>query len=358
MTTPPIRVLIVDDSPFIQQMLYEWFQQDPQLEVVDVAGDPHEAREKIKATNPDVITLDVEMPHMDGVTFLEKLMRLRPMPVVMVSTLTTHGADMTLRALELGAVDYVGKPGTDASVDWKQTLQALSEKVKIAAQAQIHSSLSEITANSQVVGNDAPLSTGCQIIGIGASTGGVEALHTVLSQLPLNMPPIVVVQHMIAAFTKAFSGRLDSVCRLKVLEAQHQQKLLPGHVYIAPGDRHLRITKQEHSQQFWSKIGDDQPVSGHCPSVDVLFDSLVQQAGANAIGIILTGMGKDGVSGLTKMRRTGAMTLGQDEKSCVVYGMPRAAYEAGAIMKQVSLTNMATELVNACKNQPGKAVAS
>jgi two-component system chemotaxis response regulator CheB len=341
-TTRPIRVLVVDDSALIRQMLTEILVGDREIEVVGAAPDPIIAREKIKALNPDVITLDIEMPRMDGLSFLEKLMALRPTPVVVVSTLTQKGADAALRALELGAVDYVAKP----LVDIRQGVSALGAeliaKVKTAAVARISARDRRESAKKLAV-FDHRLSTQGLVVAIGASTGGVEALQQVLTALPANIPGTLITQHMPPGFTASFAKRLDARCAMTVSEATDGARVMPGHVYIAPGNRHLELARS--GAHYFCRLHDDVPVSGHRPSVDVLFASFAAHAGKNAVGVILTGMGSDGAAGLLKMRQAGARTLGQDESSCLVYGMPRAAKLVGAVEDEFPLAKIPQEIL-------------
>lgn len=340
-----IRVIVVDDSQFIREMFKTILNSDPGIEVVATADDPLDAREKIKLHNPEVITLDIEMPKMDGIEFLQKIMALRPMPVVMASTLTQKGADITLRALELGAVDCIGKPSDMYNGD--HFAIELIRKVKNAATA-------NIKAHSRQTSDSIPATTRIPytgdvtrpLIAIGSSTGGVEALREVLTRLPANCPPIVITQHMPAAFTKSFAERLNKICALTLQESTHGAVLKPGNAYIAFGGAHLLIAKQAGKYVCQHTDGDN--VSGHKPSVDVLFDSVATAAGDHAVGAILTGMGKDGAQGLLKMRQAGAFTLGESEASCVVYGMPRAAFELGAIKRQCHLRDMASEILKSC----------
>lgn len=342
-STKCIRVLIVDDSALIRQMLTEILVGDREIEVVGAAPDPIIAREKIKALNPDVITLDIEMPRMDGLSFLEKLMALRPTPVVVVSTLTQKGADAALRALELGAVDYVAKP----LLDIRQGLSALGEeliaKVKTAAAARISARDGRDSSRKPVV-FDHRLSTEGRLVAIGASTGGVEALQQLLSALPANVPGTLITQHMPPGFTASFAKRLDARCAMTVCEAIDGARVMAGHVYIAPGNRHLELARS--GAHYFCRLHDDLPVSGHRPSVDVLFESFAANAGKNAIGVILTGMGSDGAAGLLKMRQAGARTLGQDEPSCLIYGMPKVAKLLGAVEGEFPLSKIPQEIVS------------
>ncbi|MDY0959586.1 chemotaxis response regulator protein-glutamate methylesterase [Sphingomonas sp. CFBP8993] len=335
-----IRTLIVDDSPTMRALIAGMLSRDPDIEVVGAANGPHQAREMIKALDPDVITLDVEMPDMNGLDFLERVMRLRPMPVVMLSTLTQAGADTTIRALELGAVECCAKPAAGC-VD-----RNLVASVKAAA------------GSRRVRLNDAPAAAPVpsvhfeprakSLIAIGASTGGVEALIQVLSGFPANCPPTVIVQHMPATFTTSFAARLDRLSQPTVAEARHGQPLLPGHVYLAPGGtHHLEIGGSEG--QYRARLIPDDPTSGHRPSVDRLFQSVAKVAGPHAVGAILTGMGRDGAQGLLAMRGQGGFTIGQDKESCVVYGMPGVAQEIGAVARQLTLTRIGPALIDRCR---------
>lgn len=338
------RVLIVDDSALMRQLLSTLLAADPEIEVVGTAPDPFVAREKIKELNPDVVTLDVEMPHMDGVTFLRKIMTLRPMPVVMISTLTQAGAEITLEALEIGAVDFVAKPTSDIAAAMNSLGGELQTKVKAAARTRIGARRAA-SAPAQPRRERLNRSTG-KIVAVGASTGGVEALKTLLMGLPPDCPPIIITQHMPPRFTTAFAQRLDRECPMAVSEAAHNMPIEAGHAYIAPGSHHLELARA--SGKFVCALHEEAPVSGHRPSVDVLFRSVAKIAGASAIGVILTGMGKDGAEGMLDMRKAGAITLGQDEDSSLIYGMPRVAFERGAVMRQHALNHMAEAILNAC----------
>jgi two-component system chemotaxis response regulator CheB len=332
-----VRVLIVDDSATMRSLIATVLQRDPEIEVVGEAGDPLEAREAIKKLNPDVITLDVEMPNMNGIDFLEKIMRLRPMPVVMVSTLTVRGAEATMEALELGAIDCVAKPSTGGL----EGFQDLPFKVKAAAKAKVKPLRAPGAAKPPVLDH----TPDDRVIAIGSSTGGVEALIAILTRFPANCPPTVITQHMPATFTKSFSERLDRLCAPKVTEAHDGALLENGRIYIAPGgEHHMEIGG---SSQLRCRLSGGPPVNGHRPSVDVLFRSVAKSAGARAVGAILTGMGRDGADGLLAMRRAGAHTFGQDEASSVVYGMPKVAFEIGAVERQAPLDRLAAELLKA-----------
>jgi len=341
----PVRVLIVDDSAVIRQLLSMLLSADPEIEVVGTANDPYIARDRIKALNPDVITLDVEMPHMDGVTFLRKIMALRPMPVVMISTLTQAGAETTLEALEVGAVDFIAKPTHDVANALAALAGELQAKVKSAAHARI--GVHRVPAAARLPRRERSLSSSERIIAIGASTGGVEALKSLLMDMPAECPPILITQHMPPRFTAAFAERLNRECPMAVSEATHNEVVEPNHVYIAPGSHHLELVRS--SGQYRCRLDDGPTVSGHRPSVDVLFQSVARIAGKAAVGVILTGMGKDGANGLLDMRSAGAVTLGQDMASSLIYGMPRAAFERGAVMHQFPLSHMADAILDACE---------
>lgn len=330
--TGKVRVLVVDDSATIRGIITRVLSADPGIEVVGQAGDPIEARTAIKDLNPDVITLDVEMPKMNGIEFLEKIMRLRPMPVIMVSTLTQAGAAISIEALELGAFDCVGKPEFDG----------LPEKVKAAARARVRPKGDRPPATRRT-GDYRPSS---KILAIGSSTGGVEALLTLLSTFPENCPATVITQHMPPTFTASFAARLDRVCLPKVQEATDGAPIMPGHIYIAPGGTaHLEV---RGGLQPRCGLREGPPVSGHRPSVDALFNSVAEIFGRRAVGVILTGMGRDGAQGLMRLRQMGASTLGQDEASCVVYGMPKAAFEMGAVERQLPLGAIGGAALDLC----------
>jgi two-component system chemotaxis response regulator CheB len=334
-----IGVLIVDDSATMRGLIAAALKRDPEIEVLGFANDPIEAREQIKKLNPDVVTLDIEMPKMNGLDFLEKIMRLRPTPVVMVSTLTQSGANVTLEALELGAVDCVGKPV--GGVTAQEAFAELTLKVKAAAKARVK----PYNGPAAPVERDRDYRASDVILAIGSSTGGVEALMTILATFPETCPPTVITQHMPATFTKSFAARLDRISGATVTEAKDGDRLQQGHVYIAPGgDMHMEVTSSSHPV---IRLRAGEPVNGHRPSVDVLFDS-VAKLNRPSVGVILTGMGRDGAAGLLAMRKAGARTLGQDESSCVVYGMPRVAFEMGGVEKQVGLTRMGPAILNLC----------
>jgi two-component system chemotaxis response regulator CheB len=354
------KVLIVDDSALVRQLLTEILNSASGLEVVGSASDPYVAREKIKKLNPDVITLDVEMPRMDGITFLSNLMRLRPLPVVMISTLTEQGADVTLQALELGAVDFVSKPKLDLSQEIQGYAEEIIEKVTVAAGARVRPLEKRVAAR---VGGSVPSAvtekhsadvvlakvsgkrhfrTTDRIIGIGASTGGTEAIKDVLRELPPDMPGIVISQHIPEAFSKAFAERVNTLSKLTVQEAVDGQQVLPGHAYIAPGNRHLIVERD--GARYICRLNDGEPVNRHKPSVDVMFRSLAQNAGPNAIGVMLTGMGADGAEGMGEMKQAGASNLAQDEKSSVVWGMPGEVVKRGYADEVLSLHKIPARL--------------
>jgi two-component system, chemotaxis family, protein-glutamate methylesterase/glutaminase len=340
----PVRVLIVDDSAVMRQLLSSLLSDDPEIEVVGTAGDPHIARERIKALNPDVVTLDVEMPHMDGLTFLRKIMTLRPMPVVMVSTLTQGGADTTLEALEIGAVDFIAKPSEDLVNGLADLAEELQRKVKAAAGVRV--GVRGAAAASQMQRPQRSQHRAGKFVFVGASTGGVEALKALLTGLPADCPPTLITQHMPPKFTTGFAERLNRQCPPTVSEAANDDPVEPGHVYIAPGSHHLEIVRV--GSRHICRLSEGAPVSGHRPSVDVLFRSAARVCGKSAVGAILTGMGKDGAEGLLEMRSAGGVTFGQDEESALIYGMPRAAFERGAVMQQCSLAHMADAILDAC----------
>lgn len=326
MTAAKIRALVVDDSALMRAMIPSLLQKSPEIEVVGTAANPILARQSIKDLNPDVITLDVEMPKMDGLSFLEKIMTLRPTPVVMVSSLTQAGANATLRALELGAVDFVAKPLVDIEKNLEGLAGELIDKVKTAARAQIRA-----IPKNRPVKRAEPISFEATetIVAMGASTGGVETLGRIIEALPANAPGIVIAQHMPKAFTHSFAERLNNRSQVSVAEAEAGRRILPGHVFIAPGDFHLKVKRS--GADYICKLDDGPLVCGHKPSVDVLFSSVAKACGDGSIGVILTGMGKDGAAGLLEMREAGAATYAQDEATSLVWGMPKAAYEAGAV---------------------------
>jgi two-component system, chemotaxis family, protein-glutamate methylesterase/glutaminase len=348
----PARVLIIDDSALVREMLTGILSADPDLEVVGTAPDPIIARDKIKALNPDVLTLDVEMPRMNGIDFLERLMRMRPMPVVMISTLTQDGADTTLRALELGAVDYVAKPTQRLSESFDALKLEICTKVKTAAAARVRGMQAARPAASTAAPAGDPARFGhLDIVAIGASTGGVEAIGEILASVPADAPGIVVVQHLPANFTGRFAARLDASLALKVVEAADGAVILPGTVHVGRGGQHLEVARDGAGRPM-CRLVDGPAESGHLPSIDRLFRSLVP-FGRRAAGVILTGMGRDGVLGLKAMRDAGALTIAQDAATSVVYGMPRAAAEAGAARLELPLSRIATAMLEPDKTPDG-----
>ena len=342
MASNKIKVLCVDDSALIRDLLREIINSQPDMEVVAVAPDPLVARDLIKRHNPDVLTLDVEMPRMDGLDFLERLMRLRPMPVLMVSSLTQSGSEITLRALELGALDFVAKPALGIRSGMLEYANDIAEKIRAAAKSRPRQARQAQSAPR--VALKAPLKSSEKLIIIGASTGGTEAIRAVLEPLPANSPAILIAQHMPGGFTRSFAERLDRLCQLTVKEASDGERVLPGHVYIAPGGVHLKLVRS--GANYVARLDESPPVNRHRPSVDVLFESAAAQAGRNAIGVILTGMGKDGAAGLLQMREAGSPTLAQDEASCVVFGMPREAIAVGGAAEVVSLDDIPERLMS------------
>jgi two-component system, chemotaxis family, protein-glutamate methylesterase/glutaminase len=336
----PVRVVVVDDSATMRGFIKTALERDPSIQVVGQAADALEARQAIKALNPDVITLDVEMPDMNGIEFLDKIMRLRPMPVIMVSSLTTRGGDATIRALEIGAVDCVAKPGPGH----ERAFENLPGIVKMAAGAFVRPGGSQRPPPSPFRDSSHYVHDG-RLVAIGASTGGVEALISVLREFPVNCPPTVIVQHMPANFTRSLAQRLDRLCAPSVSEAFDGAELAQGQVYLAPGGHaHLEIGG---ARSLRCRLRAGEAVNGHRPSVDALFASVSKAAGEKAIGLILTGMGRDGAAGLLAMRNAGARTLGQNEASSVVYGMPKAAFECGAVERQLPLARLGHELMAA-----------
>jgi two-component system, chemotaxis family, protein-glutamate methylesterase/glutaminase len=349
-----IRVLVVDDSALVRRILVEILTSAADIEVVGTANDPFMARERIKETNPDVLTLDVEMPRMDGLTFLQNLMRLRPMPVVMISSLTERGAETTLKALELGAVDFVSKPKVDVAGTLGEFAAEILTKIRTAAVARVvgraapigtavpprHSADAILPA---AAGARRPSRTRDRIVAIGSSTGGTEAIRTVLGGLPADCPAVVIAQHIPAAFSAPFTRRMDSLAAMSVIEPVDGQQIKPGHVYIAPGGKHLLVERD--AARYLCRLNDGPPVNRHRPSVDVLFRSVAQNVGANAVGVILTGMGDDGARGLKEMRDAGAATLAQDEASSVVWGMPGAAVKLGGVGDILPLDRVAEAIM-------------
>ena len=350
------RVVVVDDSALVRSLLAAIINRQADMECVGTAADPLIAREMIRTLNPDVITLDVEMPRMDGIDFLGKLMRLRPMPVVMVSTLTERGADVTLRALELGAIDFVAKPKVGVADGLRLLADDIADKVRVASLAQLRRPAAPAVAKA----GDQPatpvnaigrLSTE-KLVFIGASTGGTEATREVLMNLPPDCPAVLITQHMPAGFTKSYAARLDGLCRIRVAEARDGERILPGHAYIAPGGTaHLSVERS--GANYIARIVEGEPVNRHRPSVEVLFKSAARVAGPNAVGIMLTGMGADGAAAMKEMRDVGAHNLVQDEASCVVFGMPREAIAAGAAHEVLPLAQIAPRLIERLRSSAG-----
>jgi two-component system chemotaxis response regulator CheB len=356
------RVVVVDDSALVRGLLTEIIDRQPDMCCVGSAADPLVAREMIRNLNPDVITLDIEMPRMDGLDFLSRLMRLRPMPVVMVSTLTERGADVTLKALELGAVDFVAKPKIGVADGLRQLGADITDKIRTAARARV-SRLATAPAAS-AAGGAAPaarpspmaslgrLSTE-KIIFLGASTGGTEATREVLAELPADCPAVMITQHMPPGFTKSYAARLDGLCRIRVAEARDGERVLPGHAYIAPGGFHLSVERS--GANYVARVQDGEPVNRHKPSVEVLFDSAARVVGRNALGVMLTGMGADGAGAMKTMRDAGSFNLVQDEASCVVFGMPREAIAHGAAHEVLPLNRIAPRLLEWLRTHAGVA---
>lgn len=347
MSTKKIKVLCVDDSALIRSVMTEIINSQPDMTVVGTAADPLVARDLIKATNPDVLTLDVEMPRMDGLEFLEKLMRLRPMPVVMVSSLTERGSEIALRALELGAIDFVTKPRLGVRDGLLNYTELIAGKIRAAACARVAAARPTAARPADAPQESllrSPLLSTEKLIIIGASTGGTEAIREVLQPLPPDSPAVLIAQHMPGGFTKSFAQRLDSLSRIHVKEAEHGERVLPGYAYIAPGGFHMSLARS--GANYVAHLDQEPPVNRHRPSIDVLFDSAAKHAGKNAIGMILTGMGKDGAEGLLRMRKAGAHTLAQDEASCVVFGMPREAIAIGAADEVAPLGEMCRRVLN------------
>ncbi len=368
------RVVVVDDSALVRSLLAEIINRQVDMECIGAASDPLVAREMIRNLNPDVITLDVEMPRMDGIDFLSKLMRLRPMPVVMVSTLTERGADTTLRALELGAIDFVAKPKIGVADGLKRLADDITDKIRIASKAHLRrlpaavpaptagTSTGPAAAGATAVPRAAPparpvggspvgrLSTE-KIIFIGASTGGTEATKELLMHLPPDSPAVVITQHMPPGFTKSYAARLDGLCRIRVAEARDGERILPGHAYIAPGGLHLSVERS--GANYIARVQDGEPVNRHKPSVEVLFKSAARVVGPNAVGVMLTGMGADGARAMREMLDAGSVNYVQDEATCVVFGMPREAIAAGAATEVLPLTQIAPRLLEKLRSTGG-----
>jgi two-component system chemotaxis response regulator CheB len=338
----PIKVLIVDDSALMRQLLTQIFNSDPELQVVGTAADPFAAREKIIALNPDVLTLDVEMPKMDGLTFLAKLMKGHPMPVVMISSLTTQSAEVTLRALSLGAVDYVAKPKLDISSSTVEKADEITAKIKAAARARVRRPAPAATPATEP-GKTYDFAATHKVVAVGASTGGTEALKHLLSPLPADFPGLVIVQHMPEAFTGQFAKRLDSLCRISVREARDGDRILPGHALLAPGGSHMAVVRK--GAEYAVHVYRGERVNRHMPSVDVLFSSCAHHLGRNSVGVILTGMGADGARGMLEMKRAGSVNFAQDESTSVVFGMPREAINLSAVDQVLPLNQIPGSLV-------------
>ncbi|HNW93106.1 MAG TPA: chemotaxis response regulator protein-glutamate methylesterase [bacterium] len=337
-----VRVLIVDDSAVVRRLLSEGLARDPEIEVVGTAPDPIVARDKIVLLEPDVITLDIEMPRMDGLTFLEKLMRAKPMPVVIISSLSQQGGATALKAMDLGAVEVIAKPAADVSTALPEMMLMLADKIKAAARARVERRLTARTGAAIT----ATIKTTDRILALGASTGGTEALNSVLSRLPATTPATVIVQHMPAYFTTSFAERLNRNSAMEVREAKDGDTLYQGLALLAPGNFHMLL--RQSGARFYVEVKDGPLVCRQRPAVDVLFKSVARSAGINAVGVIMTGMGNDGAAGLKAMRDAGARTIGQDEASCVVYGMPKQAYEAGGVEIVASLNDIPDAIIRCC----------
>jgi two-component system, chemotaxis family, protein-glutamate methylesterase/glutaminase len=353
-----IKVVVVDDSALVRSLLTEIINKQTDMVCIGAANDPLAAREMIRELNPDVITLDVEMPKMDGLEFLSRLMRLRPMPVVMVSTLTEQGADITMRALEMGAVDFVAKPRIGVSTGLRELGDEIVEKIRIASKARVSRHVSTPAAPAASGDTSAPvarvmnrLASTEKIICVGASTGGTEAIKEILVQLPSDSPAIVITQHMPAGFTTSFAARLDSLCKIRVSEARDGERILPGHAYIAPGGKQFQIERS--GANYVAVVDDSPPVNRHKPSVEVLFKSCARVLGPNAIGVMLTGMGGDGATAMREMRDAGSYNIVQDEASCIVFGMPKMAIQAGAAHEVLPLTRIAQALMDRINSTGG-----
>lgn len=361
-----IKVIVVDDSALVRSLLTEIINRQPDMVCIGAANDPLIAREMIRELNPDVITLDVEMPRMDGLDFLSRLMRLRPMPVVMISTLTERGAEVTMKALELGAVDFVAKPRIGVADGLQGLAEPIVEKIRIAAKAHVrrHAQASNApsapAATSAAVAASAPapvavtplgrLSTE-KLVAIGASTGGTEAIKEILVRMPADAPGIVITQHMPPGFTTSFAARLNGLCRITVKEASHGERILPGHAYIAPGGKQFRIDRS--GANYVAVVEDGEPVNRHKPSVEVLFKSVARVVGRNAFGVMLTGMGNDGAKAMREMKDQGSYNYVQDEASCIVFGMPREAIAMGAADEVLPLDQIGPALIAKLRESSG-----
>jgi two-component system, chemotaxis family, protein-glutamate methylesterase/glutaminase len=363
--TNKTRVVVVDDSALVRGLLTEIINRQSDMECIGAAADPLIAREMIRNLNPDVITLDVEMPRMDGLDFLSRLMRLRPMPVVMVSTLTERGAEVTLKALEMGAVDFVSKPKIGVADGLRQLGNDITDKIRTAARARVTRLPQSSTGgaahqlSSAPVAAAAPTSLGRlsteKIIFIGASTGGTEATREVLQALPADCPAVMITQHMPPGFTKSYAARLDGLCRISVAEAKDGERVLPGHAYIAPGGFHLLVERS--GANYIARVQDTEPVNRHKPSVQVLFESAARVVGRNALGVMLTGMGGDGAAAMRLMRDAGSWNVAQDEASCVVFGMPREAIAHGAAHEVLPLKAIAPRLLDWLRAHAGQTMS-
>ena len=367
-----ISVLVVDDSALVRGLLTEIIDRQPDMHCVGAAADPLLAREMIRNLNPDVITLDIEMPRMDGLDFLQRLMRLRPMPVVMVSTLTERGADVTLKALELGAVDFVSKPKIGVANGLRQLGLDITDKIRTAAKARVRRLAAPVSASASASASETTAVAGTapakpaavtplgrlsteKIIFIGASTGGTEATRELLVKLPPDSPAVMITQHMPPGFTKSYAARLDGLCRIRVAEAVDGERVLPGHAYIAPGGFHLSVERS--GANYVARVLDGEPVNRYKPSVEVLFDSAARVVGRNALGVMLTGMGADGAKAMRSMRDAGSFNLAQDEASCVVFGMPREAIAHGAAHEVLPLAQLAPRLIEWLRANAGAATS-
>jgi two-component system chemotaxis response regulator CheB len=359
-TRARIKVVVVDDSALVRGLLSEIINRERDMQCVGVAADPLQAREVIRGANPDVITLDVEMPRMDGIDFLARLMRLRPTPVVMVSTLTERGAEVTMRALELGAVDFVAKPKIGVVDGLKRLADDITDKIRVAAHAQVQrlSSAPATTATAPATTSPSPSPLGRlsteKLVFIGASTGGTEATKELLMGLPHDAPAVLITQHMPPGFTTSYAKRLDGLARIRVKEASDGERVLPGHAYLAPGGLHLSVERS--GANYIARVRDGEPVNRHKPSVEVLFESAARVVGPNAFGIMLTGMGADGAKAMRAMRDAGAYNLCQDEASCVVFGMPREAIAQGAAHEVLPLGQIAAHLLERLRSTAGIAI--
>ncbi|NRB22289.1 chemotaxis response regulator protein-glutamate methylesterase [Shewanella sp.] len=344
-----ISVLVIDDSPLVRKLLSHLLNNDDDIKVVATAEDPYEARDLIKKLNPDVLTLDIEMPKMDGIAFLRNIMKLRPMPVIMVSTLTAKGAAVTLEALSIGAVDFISKPRSDLTNQLMGYKQELIDKVRLAYKSKARpKSLSAATTkplSGEMFSN--------RLIAIGASTGGTEAIQSVLMRMPSNTPPVVIAQHIPVAFSASFAKRLDNNCPMNVIQAQGGERLRPGTAYLAPGNMHMLIERR--GGLLFTKLVDSDPVNRHKPSVDVLFNSVAETSAKSTIGMLLTGMGSDGAKGLLNLKNKGAYTIAQDEASSVVWGMPGAAVELDAHYELMHLDKIPQKLLFLLKTENSKA---